>query len=576
MGKIKRNIIVTSCWLLVVFLLFYTRFVGLDWGLPYPMHPDERNMAVAVQNLRCELLNGHYKILNINECFNPRFFAYGQLPLYLGYFLIWIFRGFSDFGRMIISFNQATIVLRLISAIVSIFSAIIIIKIIKIITGIKKAKIWWWLIVIFSPFFIQFSHFGTTESLLMFFYLLLIYLGLLFLDQKINLFYFLKVSAIISGLALATKVSSLIFLFLPILILIFSSKEILFKKIFLLSYFLSLSLIIAIIFSPHNFIYWPNFYSTFKYEQAVALGEIKTFYTKQFDYSLPIFFQLIKVIPSAIGFIGLVSLMGFIEFIRDNKKDKKVIFLIVAFLIYFLSIVSIYVKWTRFLSPVFPIILIFGILFLEKIKIIRIIKFIIIIISIIPGIAYLSIYQNSDVRFEASKWIFENIPANSYILSETANVVDIPLISQKSKVKSKNLLEKNFQIFSFNFYDLDQDVKLQRDLEHHLGLTDYIFIPSRRIFANYTCFWPEKRNIFIDKLSYEKKRCEELKKTFPKLNQYYENIFFGRLGFEKIKEFTSYPKINFLGKTILEFPDEQAEETWTVFDHPVIRIYKKK
>jgi hypothetical protein len=42
--------------LIVLFLiLIYTRFVNIGWGLPYPMHPDERNMAVAVQNLNCEV-----------------------------------------------------------------------------------------------------------------------------------------------------------------------------------------------------------------------------------------------------------------------------------------------------------------------------------------------------------------------------------------------------------------------------------------------------------------------------------------------------------------------------------------
>jgi hypothetical protein len=577
MEKIKRNIIVASYWLLVAGLLFYTRFVGLDWGLPYPMHPDERNMAVSVANINCEIKNPEFEIQN---CFHPHFFAYGQLPLYLAYLLIWIGRGFSNFGKMVISFEEATLALRVISAMALILSAIIVIKVIKVITGIKKEKIWWWLMVIFSPFFIQFSHFGTTEALLMFFYLLLIYLGLLFSDQKIDLLYFLKVSAIVSGLALATKVSSLIFLVLPLLIIFFISKKTFVKKIFLLGYFFSLSLIVAVIFSPHNFISWPDFYSTFKYERAVALGEIKTFYTKQFDYSLPIVFQLIKVIPAAMGFVSLISFIGFIRFIGKKKKDKKIIFLFGAFLIYFLPNAVIYAKWTRFLAPVFPIILIFGIIFLEKIKVIKVIKIIIVILGILPGIAYLLIYQNPDIRFQASEWIFKNIPENSYILSETANVIDIPIISQKlpsdSEGKSQKLLEKNLQIISFNFYDLDQNETLQKDLIYHLNRADYIFVPSRRIFANYTCFWPEKRNNFLDNLSYEKNRCDKLKKEFPKLNQYYQNLFSGRLGFEKVAEFSSSPKISFFGKRLFEFSDEQTEETWTVFDHPVIRVYKRK
>ena len=43
-----------------------------------------------------------------------------------------------------------------------------------------------------------------------------------------------------------------------------------------------------------------------------------------------------------------------------------------------------------------------------------------------------------------------------------------------------------------------------------------------------------------------------------------------------VAEFTSYPEISFFGTTLIDFPDENAEETWTVFDHPVIRIYKKQ
>jgi uncharacterized membrane protein (UPF0127 family) len=44
-------------------------------------------------------------------------------------------------------------------------------------------------------------------------------------------------------------------------------------------------------------------------------------------------------------------------------------------------------------------------------------------------------------------------------------------------------------------------------------------------------------------------------------------LFSGKLGFEEVKVFAN-PYIGLM--------DEQAEETWSVFDHPVIRIYRRK
>ena len=125
--------------------------------------------------------------------------------------------------------------------------------------------------------------------------------------------------------------------------------------------------------------------------------------------------------------------------------------------------------------------------------------------------------------------------------------MDIPVLSQKSKVKNRN-----YQAISFNFYDLDESFRLQSELKNHLIKADYIFIPSRRLFANHP------------------------KAYYPLLMDYYDKLFSGKLGFKEIAEFNSYPKICLLfTDKCLTFPDEQAEETWTVFDHPVIRIYKK-
>ena len=569
MQKIKRKILSLIFYFFIFGLLIYTRLVGLDWGLPYPMHPDERNMAVVVSSLRCDF---SFQTFDIKECFNPYFFAYGQFSLYLAYFLLWVLKGFADFGKFAISFEEATITLRLISALTSIFSGVFIIKILKIIT--KKERFLWWLLVIFSPFFIQFSHFGTTESLLTFFYLILIYLSLLLFERKIALNKFIFFTSLFFGLSLATKVSSLIYSWLPIFAIFLTKEKSFYQKIFLIIYFFTSSLIFSLFFSPHNFISWKDFISSLGYESAVALGKIVVFYTKQFDYSLPIIFPIIKIIPFALGAIGFFGIFGALVSFLTYRKDKRLIFLGFAFFIYFLPNAFLFTKWTRFFVPIFPVILIFGILVLEKINIF-LIKFLVTLLSLVLGFSYLSVYQRLDVRFSSSEWILKNIPKNSYILSETGNVIDIPIVNPKNKIIDQKL-NKNYHIISFNFYDLDKNEELQKELLYHLNRADYIIVPSRRIFANYTCSWPEKKKNFLDYLSYDKSRCDNLKKEFSLLNQYYENLFSGQLGFKKVTEFSSYPKISFLGKTWFEFPDEKAEETWTVFDHPVIRIYKRE
>jgi hypothetical protein len=544
------------CFIVSLFLvLVYSRFVGLDWGLPHSMHPDERNMVSAIQQLNCKFSSASWRI-NFQECFNPHFFAYGQLPLYLGYFIIYFFK------------IEATISLRIISAIASILNVFVLIRIVELISNIKNQisnthikyqKLLILLVLIFAPFFIQFSHFGTTESLLMLFYSLIIYLSMLMFERRTtDIVVWL---ALVSGLAVATKISSIIFIIVPLITILSSLRS--WDRYKNLVKFGMLTIIFMVLFSPHNFINFKDFISSMNYESDVALGNSLVFYTRQFFKTQPFYFQLEKVFPYALGWPTYI--MGSLGFIGLSWRDKKINLLRFAFLIYFIPSALIYAKWSRFMAPVFPIITIFAILFILNIKDkiskihIKYQNFYILICNfafctlifamIISGFAYLSVYQNPDVRFQASDWIYKNIPNNNYLLFETANVVDIPISNPKSQIPNLD-----YQTVSFNFYDLDESLELQLELKNHLEKADYIFIPSRRIFANHP------------------------KEKYPILTKYYEDLFSGKLGFEKVAEFQSYPEIKFSifnFQFSMNFPDEQAEETWTVFDHPVIRIYKR-
>jgi hypothetical protein len=99
---------------------------------------------------------------------------------------------------------------------------------------------------------------------------------------------------------------------------------------------------------------------------------------------------------------------------------------------------------------------------------------------------------------------------------------------------------------------LDENPLLFDDLLTYLTKAEYIFIPSRRIFANYTRF-PTK---------------------YPLVTKYYQLLLSGALGYSEVSRINSFPTLG-IGKFAISWNDEGAEETWTVFDHPVIRIYKK-
>lgn len=523
MRKIKINVPL----ILIILLLLATRFINLTWGFPYLFHPDERNIVLSLEQLRCP------NIFDLKSCFNPNFFAYGQFFLYLGKF-------FSFWSRNL-SFVDLTLILRSISAIFSILTGVVGILIIKEITknnnkifSDKIILISSSLLFIFSPSLIQFAHFGTTESILTFLFTYLIYSSLLFLVNKKNSVKYLTESSLIIGIAIATKVSSVIFLFIPFVAIYLFNGTSWYKKAKYLTHISFFSLVIAILFSPHFIISYKEFLSSLTYESNVALGKLKVFYTRQFEETTPIIFQLFKIFPYSLGIPIFISFIFGLFFLSKNKINN---FLILSFLVYFIPTSFTFVKWTRFMAPIFPIAIIIATLFLleflskriKNSKLRLLLLTLIVAISIIPGIRFFSLYLKSDSRIEASKWIINNIPSKSVILSETANVVDIPV---------GNLKGKNYEIISANLYNVDNDKKLYEEFQNDIKRADYIIVPSRRIFANHN------------------------EEKFSKINKYYKELFSGKLGFRKVAEFR---RLN----------DELAEETFSVFDHPVVRIYKR-
>lgn len=499
--------------ILIILLGGFLRFYKLDWGEGYFFHPDEYHIAASVNQL------------SFPSQMNPHFFSYGSFIVYLIYFTRLILGTLNSKFFIL----NPILIGRFYSALFSTLTMVIIFLISKKLFSHKPYSYLVTFLVAITPGLIQQAHFATPESILTFWLFLTLYLWLKYLEQK--RLKFLYLSAICLGLALGTKIVALTFL--PILVFFGLSK----KPLCLIKVLILPLLVVFLTFlfvSPYSLIAWQDFRSSMNYETGVGLGRLVVFYTRQFIRTTPVLFQFQKIFPYALGpGILILGALGFLGSLREVLRRKKLLLISLAFLSFFLPNVFLFAKWTRFVAPSFPFFAIFTGDFFSRIrknKILVSVFYSLVSINFLWTLMFFSIYLRPDVRITATSWINQNLPLNSFILTEAGNMLEAPL-------------RGNFQKTSFDFYHLEEKPKLQDQLPELLVRSDFFIVQSRRIFINH----------------------QRLPDQFPKTARFYDLLFSSRLGFEKIKEFSSYPFI----------PDELAEETWSVFDHPVIRVYKK-
>jgi len=488
--------------------LLFTRFFNLNWGNYFFFHPDENNMVNAILSMSFKNLN-------------PNFFAYNQFPLFLTFFT-----------TPKHDFYHVALTLRFWSAIFSSFSILFFYLIAKNFFSKKREILTFVFLLIFTPGLIQLAHFGTTESILIFTFSVNLFLALNYFHHPKLKYLFL--TTLISGVAIGSKITGVFFI-LPILIsLIFVLKENNnFKKFFFSILFLSiLTLVFTFIFTPFSFLKFADFKNSMIYETGVATGTTQVFYTRQFLNTIPYLFQFQHIFPYTSGiFMFIFSNIGLFLFIKNKQYFKKdLIIILIPCLIYFLYNGQLFIKWTRFMSALFFIAPLFTVFFLSKVRS-KIIYLILFLLAILPGIYFCRRYFLNDNRAISSIWLINQIPSTSLILSESGNVVNLPIYNS------------SLQINNFDFYNLDSAPNLSSQLTTQIFKSDYIIIPSRRVFKN------------------------QNNSIFPISQKYYQSLFSGQIGFVQIKQF-DYNLSLFLN-------DENAEETWSVFDNPTIRIYKK-
>ena len=163
------------------------------------------------------------------------------------------------------------------------------------------------------------------------------------------------------------------------------------------------------------------------------------------------------------------------------------------------------------------------------------------------ALAFQSVYSQEHPRIAASRWIYENAPDGSKITGEIwDDTIPYALPDQ----------ERTYSIVETFPYDTDSLEKVQKLVfgdpanKNAGGLVsaDYVAITSNRI----------------------RDSVKKLEREYPATNRYYELLETGELGFERVATFQVHP--TFLGISV---DDSGAEESFTVYDHPEVRIYQK-
>jgi len=617
--------------IIILILAFAFRFYGINWDEGHHLHPDERMITMVAEGIhwpKDDKINfvtplGSVGVVNPalllspQNPLNPKFFAYGSLPIYL-LKLAGNFAG--QFNPKYATYQNLNLVGRLLSILFELGTIIIIYKISKSMLHVTCYMLPA-LFYALSVLAIQTSHFYVVDVPLTFFITLTLYL-LIKLTAKPSS----KLAILIGisfGLALVSKLSALL-LIVPILVtllLIFAKKRnfsLIFSFLFV---FLIFTFLFFIFLMPYALIDFPTFKAQ-TLEQFRMTKDAFTFpYTLQYVNTPPYLYQLKNMILWGMGIpLGVISIVGtvFVSLVvlksllfsvipakagiykNDSCHpelvsgsiyiDSKSILtsvrtlnnlsiLLSFFWPYLLITGSFAIKFMRYWLPIYPLFCIFGGMLISQIAIfihnesakrkaqkskpqrkaqkyfhlLLITYHLSLITCFVWPLSFLSIYSHPHTRVTASKWINENIPQGSTLAVEHwDDRLPLPI--------DKITHVYDFVHVELPLYEPDTEEKWHQ-ITNKLYQTDYIIIASNRLYVP------------LMKLT----DCQNLPagRCYPKTAEYYQKLFSGQLGFTKVAEFTSYPVVSLFRYFVISFPDHSADESFTVYDHPKVMIFKK-
>ncbi|HIP95740.1 MAG TPA: hypothetical protein EYH32_00810, partial [Anaerolineae bacterium] len=582
-------------WALVVILLIAAalRLYNVAWDGGELAHPDERSTVAFYAPTMHWPRDWSTALDPKRSPFNPlwdpasqhrRSYTYGHFPLYVLtiaanalHALAPLARRLGASAELVRALTRATDVQgfafigRVIVALLDTVTVYLVYLIARRIYG-RGAALLAATLSAFTVLQIQLAHFFAVDPISTTFTLLALYGAILMVEQRTAKTALL--TGVGMGLAVASKFSALPILAAPmtaalLIILRAQDEERAAAQARAWRHCLLACLVAFVVFavtSPFVLLDWPDFVQAVIREQgAMVRGLADMPFTRQYRGTTPYIYFIEQQLHWGMGWpLGLVAFLGlgWVLVRALLRRARPGEWILLSWIVPYFGITGLFLaKFMRYMVPVVPLCTLMGAGMLVQVsksanrqitdsQNSQIRRFAaLLIVATLGGAVFWSlafvngVYGTEHTWITASRWIYANVPDGSVLAVEHWDD-HLPLSLPEP---GANPGAHDYRHVELPMYEEDTRGKYEL-LRARLHEADYIVLSSNRLYRT----------------------IPRLPQRYPMSTRYYELLFAGKLGFQKVAEFTTYPRLG-----PVSFPDDDADESFTVYDHPKPIIFKK-
>jgi len=414
---------------------------------------------------------------------------------------------------------------------------------------------------------IQLAHFFAVDPISTTFTLLALYGAILMVERRTR--GAAALTGLGAGLAIASKFSALPILAAPVVAVMIVAWR---KRQngptdwsqalrHLVLAFVVACLVFAVT-SPFVLLDWGSFVQAVIKEQgAMASGRADMPFTRQYRGTTPYLYHIEQQLRWGMGWpLGIVAFLGLgwvlVRTLLRRARPGELILL--SWIVPYFGITGLFLaKFVRYMAPLTPLFIVMGVGMLlagyrvldtrysPRISNIQyLITGVVLLATIFWALAFVAgVYGTDHSWIIASRWIYDNVPDGSVLATEHWDD-DLPLGLPEP---GANIGAHGYRLVELPMYEDDNEQKYHQ-IRSRLSEADYIVLSTNRLYG----------------------AIPNLPERYPMSTRYYQLLFAGELGFEKVEEFTTYPR---LGPFV--FNDDASDESFTVYDHPKPIIFQK-